>query len=98
MNVLFFIIYFIVLFYIVRKLTIVILTNYFNKKIREKELLIVNDNKAINNDNLILQGSIERNFEIKKDIMNFNANQKLSAKYNKNVYRGLNGRYTSFKK
>ena len=98
MNVLFFIIYFIVLFYIVRKLTIVILTNYFNKKIREKELLIVNENKVINNDNIILQGTIERNFEIKKDIMNFNANQKLSAKYNKNVYRGLNGRYTSFKK
>jgi hypothetical protein len=98
MNVLFFIIYFIALFYIVRKLTIQILTNYFNKKIREKELLIANENKIINNDKIILKGTIERNFEIKKDIMNFNANQKLSAKYNKNVYRGLNGRYTSFKK
>lgn len=98
MNVLFFIIYFLVLFYIVRKLTILILTNYFNKKIREKELLIVNKNKVINNDKIILKGSIERNFEIKKDIINFNPNQKLSAKYNKNVYRGLDGRYTSFKK
>ena len=98
MNVLFFIIYFLVLFYIVRKLTILILTNYFNKKIREKELLIVNENKVINNDNIILQGTIERNFEIKKDIMNFNANQKLCSKYNKNVYRGLDGRYKSFKK
>ena len=95
MNVLFYIIYSIVLFFIVRKLTILILTNYFNNKVKS---LITNENKVINNDNIILQGTIERNFEIKKDIMNFNANQKLSAKYNKNVYRGLNGRYTSFKK
>jgi hypothetical protein len=98
MNVLFYIIYSLVLFFIVRKLTIVILTNYFNKKIREKELLIVNENKVINNDNIILQGTIERNFEIKKDIMNRNPNQKLCEKYNKNVYRGLDGRYKSFKK
>jgi hypothetical protein len=95
MNVLFFIIYSLVLFFIVRKLTILILTNYFNNKVKS---LITNENKVINNDKIILQGTIERNFEIKKDIMNYNANQKLSAKYNKNVYRGLNGRYTSFKK
>ena len=96
MNVLFFIIYFLVLFYIVRKLTLLILTSYFKEKV--KESLITNDNKAIFEKRLILKGTIERNFEIRKDIMNFNANQKLSAKYNKNVYRGLNGRYTSFKK
>ena len=95
MNVLFFIIYFLVLFYIVRKLTILILTHYLKNK---EKSLITNENKVINNDKIILKGTIERNFEIRKDIMNFNANQKLSAKYNKNVYRGLNGRYTSFKK
>lgn len=99
MNVLFFIIYFIVLFYIVRKLTIQILTNYFNKKIREKELLIANENKVINYDKtLILKGTIYKNNETHKIIMNRNPNQKLCAKYNKNVYRGFDGRYKSFKK
>jgi hypothetical protein len=96
MNVLFYIIYSLVLFFIVRKLTILILTNYFNNK--EKESLITNENKVINNDKIILKGTIERNFEIKKDIMNRNPNQKLCEKYNKNVYRGLDGRYKSFKK
>jgi len=98
MNALFFIIYFFVTFYIVRKLTIQILTNYFNKKIREKEFLIVNQNKVINNDKIILQGTIERNYDIKSEIIKRNPNQKLCPKYNKNVYRGFDGRYKSFKK
>ena len=94
MNALFFIIYFLVLFYIVRKLTIMILTHYFKKKV--KELLITNEN-IINNDKIILKGTIDRNFEIKNEMTIRNPNQKLCPKYNKNVYRGFDGRYKSFK-
>ena len=96
MNVLFFIIYFLVLFYIVRKLTLLILTSYFKEKV--KESLITNDNKAIFEKRLILKGTIDRNFEIKNQMTIRNPNQKLCPKYNKNVYRGFDGRYKSFKK
>ena len=96
MNVLFFIIYFLVLFYIVRKLTLLILTSYFKEKV--KESLITNDNKAIFEKRLILKGTIDRNFEIKNEMTIRNPNQKLCPKYNKNVYRGFDGRYKSFKK
>ena len=96
MNVIFLIIYFFLLFYIVRKFTIMILTHYFNKK--DKQSLITNDNKEIFN-KIILKGTIDRNFELKKEIiMNRNPNQKLCPKYNPNVYRGMDGRYKSFKK
>ena len=96
MNVLFFIIYFLVLFYIVRKLTLLILTSYFKEKV--KESLITNDNKAIFEKRLILKGTIDRNFEINNQMTIRNPNQKLCPKYNKNVYRGFDGRYKSFKK
>ena len=96
MNVLFFIIYFLVLFYIVRKLTLLILTSYFKEKV--KESLITNENKAIFEKRLILKGTIDRNFEIKNQMTIRNPNQKLCPKYNKNVYRGFDGRYKSFKK
>jgi hypothetical protein len=96
MNVLFFIIYFLVLFYIVRKLTIMILTNYFKNKTTES--LITNENREIFENRLILKGTIDKNFELKKEITIRNPNQKLCPKYNKNVYRGFDGRYKSFKK
>jgi hypothetical protein len=96
MNVLFFIIYFFVLFYIVRKLTLLILTSYFKNK--PTESLITEHNREIFEKTLILKGTIDRNFELKKEIMNRNPNQKLCSKYNKNVYRGMDGRYKSFKK
>jgi hypothetical protein len=96
MNVLFLIIYFIVLFYIVRKLTIMLLTNYFKNKGKES---IVTIQSNVNYDKtLVMRGSIDRNKETQKIIMNRNPNQKLCEKYNKNVYRGLDGRYKSFKK
>lgn len=96
MNVLFFIIYFLVLFYIVRKLTLLLLTNYFKNKGKES---IVTIQSNVNYDKtLVMRGSIDRNKETHKIIMNRNPNQKLCEKYNKNVYRGLDGRYKSFKK
>jgi hypothetical protein len=95
MNALFFIIYFLVLFYIVRKLTLLILTSYFKNKTTES--LITNDNKEIFEKRLILKGTIDRNFEIKNEMTIRNPNQKLCPKYNKNVYRGFDGRYKSFK-
>ena len=94
MNVLFFIIYFLVLFYIVRKLTLLILTSYFKNKTTES--FIANEN-IINNDKIILKGTIDRNFKVKNEMINRTINQKLCPKYNKNVYRGLDGRYKSFK-
>jgi hypothetical protein len=96
MNVLFFIIYFIVLFYIVRKLTILILTNYFKNK--GKESIITIQSNVNYDKTLVMRGSIDKNNETHKIIMNRNPNQKLCAKYNKNVYRGFDGRYKSFKK
>jgi len=95
MNVLFFIIYFLVLFYIVRKLTIMILTNYFKNKGKESIITIQSN---VNDKTLILKGTIDKNFELKKEITIRNPNQKLCPKYNKNVYRGFDGRYKSFKK
>ena len=95
MNVLFFIIYFLVLFYIVRKLTLLILTSYFKNKTTES--LITDDNREIFEKRLILKGTIDRNFEIKNEMTIRNPNQKLCPKYNKNVYRGFDGRYKSFK-
>jgi hypothetical protein len=96
MNVLFFIIYFIVLFYIVRKLTIMLLTNYFKNK--GKESIVTIESNVNYDKTLVMRGSIDRNKETQKIIMNRNPNQKLCEKYNKNVYRGLDGRYKSFKK
>jgi hypothetical protein len=96
MNVLFLIIYFIVLFYIVRKLTIMLLTNYFKNK--GKESIITIQSNVNYDKTLVMRGSIDRNKETQKIIMNRNPNQKLCEKYNKNVYRGLDGRYKSFKK
>lgn len=81
------------MFYIVRKLVIVLLTNYFNNM--ENKLLADNKNKAIYNKTIILKGTIDKEFKNKKPITNRNPNQKLCSKYNKNVYRGLNGRYLS---
>ena len=95
MNALFFIIYFLVLFYIVRKLTLLILTSYFKNKTTES--LITDDNREIFEKRLILKGTLDRNFELKKEIIKRNPNQKLCPKYNKNVYRGFDGRYKSFK-
>ena len=95
MNVLFFIIYFIVLFYIVRKLTLLILTNYFKNKGKES----ITIHSDVNYDKtLVMRGTIDRNKETYKPIIYRNPKQKLCPKYNKNVYRGLDGRYTSFKK
>jgi len=96
MNVLFFIIYFLVLFYIVRKLTIMILTNYFKNK--GKESIITIQSNVNYDKTLILKGTIDKNFELKKEMTIRNPNQKLCPKYNKNVYRGFDGRYKSFKK
>lgn len=95
MNLLFFIIYFFVLFYIVRKLTLLILTNYFKNK--GKESIIIDSN--VNYDKtLVMRGTIDKNFKIKNEMISRTINQKLCSKYNKNVYRGLDGRYKSFKK
>jgi hypothetical protein len=96
MNVLFFIIYFIVLFYIVRKLTIMLLTNYFKNK--GKESIITIQSNVNYDKTLVMRGSIDKNNETHKIIMNRNPNQKLCPKYNPNVYRGMDGRYKSFKK
>ena len=96
MNVLFLIIYFIVLFYIVRKLTIMLLTNYFKNK--GKESIITIQSNVNYDKTLVMRGSIDKNNETHKIIMNRNPNQKLCPKYNPNVYRGMDGRYKSFKK
>ena len=96
MNVLFLIIYFIVLFYIVRKLTLLILTSYFKNK--GKESIITIQSNVNYDKTLVMRGSIDKNNETHKIIMNRNPNQKLCPKYNPNVYRGMDGRYKSFKK